>query len=63
MITKTTQATYQTEITFCDTKITSGTYWGIEEAMTAGTNGMKMQKMADGWRIRNLNTGLRGMEN
>jgi hypothetical protein len=48
---------YQTEITLCDTTLSSGTYWTIEEARTAAKNGKQATKQANGWRIRNLTTG------
>tara|TARA_R110000772_G_scaffold31296_1_gene77370 strand:+ start:281 stop:457 length:177 start_codon:yes stop_codon:yes gene_type:complete len=48
---------YQTEITFCDTTLSCGTYWTIEEARSAAKNGQKATKQANGWRIRNLTTG------
>ena len=48
---------YQTEITFCDTTISSGTYWTIEEARNAAKNGQQATKQSNGWRIRNLTTG------
>jgi hypothetical protein len=48
---------YQTEITFCDTMISSGTYWTIEEARNAAQNGQQANKRSNGWRIRNLTSG------
>ena len=52
-----TMSNYQTEITLCDTTLSTGTYWTIEEARTAAKNGQAAIKRANGWRIRNLTTG------
>jgi hypothetical protein len=51
------KSNYQIEITLCDTTLSSGTYWTIEEARAAAKNGKQANKRANGWRIRNLTTG------